>query len=172
VTTIEAREVVGGEGPHREVSAFRVVTLKGTNSNDKTVSYQDEVDDRVIRYRELSYSATSGELKLDEYWDPWKLHVDGTAEHRHTGATWVQTYTEYKLPVNGDPSSAVVSDTWTVLSDDEVIEVPAGEFHTIVFQKTSEDSGSVKTYWYAPGVGKIKEAGSQTEELESYTLVP
>ena len=37
-----------------------------------------------------------------------------------------------------------------------------------VFQKAGGDS--VKTYWYAPGVGKIKEAGSQTEELVSFEV--
>jgi hypothetical protein len=29
-----------------------------------------------------------------------------------------------------------------------------------------------KTYWYVPGVGKVKETGGQTEELVSFDVDP
>jgi DNA/RNA endonuclease G (NUC1) len=62
-----------------------------------------------------------------------------------------------------------VNERWTVLGDDETVEVPAGTFeHVIHFQKVG--SGSTKNYWYAPDVGKVKETGSQTEELVDYHL--
>jgi hypothetical protein len=31
---------------------------------------------------------------------------------------------------------------------------------------------STKEYWYARGVGKLKETGTQTEELTAYDLKP
>ena len=31
---------------------------------------------------------------------------------------------------------------------------------------------NLKTYWYVPGVGKVKETGGQTEELVSYEVAP
>jgi hypothetical protein len=56
-----------------------------------------------------------------------------------------------------------------VLADDESLEVPAGPFeHVIHFQKAG--GGSTKEYWYVRGVGKLKETGSQTEELTEYSL--
>jgi hypothetical protein len=161
VTTIEAEERVGGKGPHKDEMAFKVVTKKG--ESDQTISWQLEIGDKVVRYREQSFGAKSGELQLEEHWDPYKLHVDGTAAHRKAGATWLEVYEETKLPVD-----AASSTRWTVDSPDEVVSVPAGTFHAIVFQKAG--GGSLKTYWYVPGVGKVKETGSQTEELVSYEV--
>jgi hypothetical protein len=40
--------------------------------------------------------------------------------------------------------------------------------HVIHFQKAG--SGSTKNYWYLRGIGKLKETGSQTEELIDYAL--
>ena len=60
-------------------------------------------------------------------------------------------------------------DRWTVIADDETLEVPAGTFeHVIHFQKSG--GGSAKEYWYARGVGKLKETGSQLEELTAFEL--
>jgi hypothetical protein len=52
------------------------------------------------------------------------------------------------------------------------VTVPAGTFTAVYLQKVSATGGSAKTYWYVPGVGKVKESGGQLEELVSYSLVP
>ena len=39
----------------------------------------------------------------------------------------------------------------------------------VVIQKAG--GSSLKTYWYVRGIGKVKEAGGQTEELASFTVV-
>ena len=67
-----------------------------------------------MRYREQSFGAKSGELKLEEHWDPYKLHIDGTAEHRKAGATWLEVYDETKLPVGEASSTSTERDRWTV----------------------------------------------------------
>jgi hypothetical protein len=51
------------------------------------------------------------------------------------------------------------------------VTVPAGTFTAIYLQKAS-GGGTTKTYWYVPGVGKVKEDGGQLEELVSHELVP
>ena len=53
----------------------------------------------------------------------------------------------------------------------ESVTVPAGTFtDTVVLEKIG---GSVlKTYWFARGVGKVKETGGQTEELVEYGVSP
>jgi len=111
-------------------------------------------------------------LELEEHWDPYKLHIDGTAEHRVGGATWLIIYQETKLPVGGAPETHEAHDRWTILSACESVTVPAGTFTAIYIQKVSATGGSAKTYWYVPGVGKVKESGGQLEELVSYSLVP
>jgi hypothetical protein len=66
-------------------------------------------------------------------------------------------------------TSHSVSETWTVIGDDETLTVPAGTFtHVIHFRKVG--AASSKDYWYARGVGKLKETGTQTEELSAYSL--
>jgi len=171
-TTIGDLEAVGGDGPHAELMAYHVTTAKGDDLNDHTESWQAPSEDepeRILRYREESYDATSGDLELTEFWDPAKLHVDGTAEHTSKGASWLEDYQETKLEVGLSPATHEVRERWTVLDDDATVEVPAGTFeHVIHLQKVG--SSSSKEYFYLRGVGKLKETGSQTEELSEYEL--
>ena len=61
-------------------------------------------------------------------------------------------------------------DPWTVDAVSQMVTVPAGTFRAIVLTKAG--GSSLKTYWYVPGVGKVKETGGQTEELVSYEVRP
>ena len=169
-TVVGEMEPVMGTGPNKDVMAFKVVTHKG--GMDQTVSWQAPSGDSVIRYREQAFSASTGALELEEHWDPHKLHIDGSAARRITGVTWLEIYQETKLPVGDTPETHEAHDRWTVLSACESVTVPAGTFTAIYIQKVSATGGSAKTYWYVPGVGKVKESGGQLEELVSYTLVP
>jgi hypothetical protein len=168
-TTVHALEMVGGSGPAKTLMANRVVTAKGANGNDETRSWQAVVGDRVVRYREQSFSAATGDLQQEEHWDPYKIHIDGGAARIVPGATWTETYDETKLPVGMAPVTAPVEDDWRCVADAESITVPAGTFTTVVFQKTSA-AGASKTYYYARGVGKVKEVGVQVEQLVSYDV--
>lgn len=169
VHTIGEQEAVGGTGPNADVMAFRVLTNKGTNGTDETVSWQADLGDRIVRYREQAFAASTGDLELEEHWAPYKLRVSEKPEQTQTGASFLEEYSETKLPVGGSPSTSVVGDRWDVLSDDETITVEAGTFeHAVVLQKSG--GSSQKTYWFVPGVGKVKETGSQLEELVSYDV--
>lgn len=171
-TTIGELEAVGGDGPNAEMMAYHVTTAKGDELADHTESWQapdPDNEERIVRFREESFDATSGELELTEYWAPHKLHIDGTAEHTVKDASWLETYDETKLEVGLSPSTHEVRERWTVLDDDATVEVPAGTFeHAIHFQKIGASTS--KEYWYLRGVGKLKETGSQTEELTEYAL--
>jgi hypothetical protein len=169
VTTIGELEPVG-DGPSAEVEAYKVVTSK-KNASDHTDSWQVPDGDRVVRYREQSFSASTGDLELDEYWEPHKLHVDWSAEHLVEGASWLEEYEETKLPVGDTESHSTRRDRWELESLAESVTVPAGTFdNAVVFRKVG--AGSLKVYWYVPGVGKVKETGGQTEELMDYELAP
>jgi len=173
VTTIGAEEEVGGTGPNGTVRAFKVETKKGTDGSDQTISWQGPLDGRIVRYREQSFSASTGQLELEEHWDPWKLHVDETDEHLVQGAQWLEIYDETKISIAngtpGAPSTAEARDLWRVVATSEKVTVPKGTFDAIVFEKTG---GTTKRYWYVPGVGKVKETGAQTEELVDYEVSP
>ena len=173
-TTIGDLEEVGGDGPNASLMAYHVITAKGNDSKDRTESWQApnaDNPDRIERYREQSFGATSGALELEEHWDPSKLHIDGSAERTAQDASWLEKYQETKLEVGFAPSTHESRERWTVLNADATVEVPAGKFqHVIHFQKIG--SSTSKEYWYLRGVGKVKETGSQTEELADYELEP
>lgn len=168
-TTVGALQAVGGTGPAKALMANAVITTKGTNGNDETRSWQVLQGERVVRYREQSFGAATGALQQEEYWEPHKIHIDWSAERLLTGATWTETYEETKLPVGGSPSVTPVEDSWRCVAAAESVTVPAGTFTAVVFEKTS-GSGTKKTYYYARGVGKLKEVGVQTEELVSFSV--
>lgn len=163
-------EPVGGSGPHADVLAYRVTTTRGANGTNETVSYQGTVGSRAVRYREQAYNATSGDLDIEEHWDPYKLRVDQAEEFLVDGASFLESYDETKLVPGEQPTTATRSDRWTVLAANEMVTVPAGTFEAFKISRVSSSQGATKTYWFAEGVGKVKEEGGQLEELESYEV--
>ncbi|MGC4093957.1 MAG: hypothetical protein QM756_39830 [Polyangiaceae bacterium] len=166
-TTVMQADKVGGTGPHAAEDAYFVVTKKGADQKDKTESYQAPAagnPDRIVRYRELSYGAMTGLVQLEEYWDPPRIHADGSWEA--TATSWLDAYTEYKLPTGEQPLPGVATrDMWNLVSADEAVDTPYGHFaHSMHLSKAE------KNYWYVRGVGKVRETGGQTEELVSYKL--
>ena len=172
-TIIGGVEPVGGTGPNKDRMANKVTTQKddtgGAVDLDETVSWRAVEGERVVRYREQAFGRTTNQLELEEHWDAHKLHVDSSAEKTTPGATWLESYKETKLPAGGTPVYDVpVNDRWFA-DRIESVTVPAGTFEALVLRKVSA-AGAAKTYWYAPGIGKIKETGGQTEELMEYEL--
>lgn len=170
VTTVGEEEPVGGSGPNRDVLAFKVTTLRGVAGENETISWQKPLGALIVRYREQAYGATTGMLDLEEHWSPYKLRLDQSEERVADQASFLETYEETKLPVGGEQTTAQRSDRWTVLRASESVTVPAGTFDALVIQRVSSSAGNVKVYWFAEGVGKVKEEGGQLEELESYEV--
>lgn len=171
-TTVGPLEAIGGTGPYAGEMAHKVVTRKGTDLADQTESWQapsPESPDRVVRYREISYGATTKLPQLETHWDPSKLHIDGRDEVLVPDFTWREDYDETKIPLDGGAATTTTQgDRWTVLSLDESVTVAGKQYdHAVHFQKFTN---TIKEYWYLRGVGKLKEIGTQTEELVSYSL--
>ena len=164
--TIGELEPVGGAGPNKQTMAYRATTAKD-DGGDETVSWQAEADGKIVRYREQSFTASTGELELEEHWAPYKLRVDSSETRLTTGATWTEMYSETKQKMGKSPSTDITSDTWRVIAGAESVTVPAGTFTALVIEKTG---GTPKRYWFVRGVGKVKETGTQTEELQSYDV--
>lgn len=168
--TVEAQEMLTGS--KAGVTAFRVRTAKQGEGDH--VSWQEVVGDRVVRHRELTY-ATTGTAQLEELYLPSRLRVDQAAARATAGASWAESYTERtsSLVTQTTPVEVAKDETWTTAGT-ETITVPAGTFTTLKVRKVSTaggTAGSDKTYWYAQGVGKVKEVGAgRTEELSSCLL--
>lgn len=170
-TVVGEEEAVGGNGPNAELLANHVMTDKG--AKDHTESWQAPSaaePERIVRYREQAFSASTGKLSSEVYYSPEKLHVDGTPAHTLAGASWTEKYSETELVVGMPAATHATTETWTVVADDETLKVPAGTFEGVIHLQ--KKGSSTKDYWYARGVGKLKETGTQTEELTAYSLEP
>jgi hypothetical protein len=172
VNAIDGEEKVGGTGPHADEVAFHALTTKTSGAGmDMTESWQAVLDDgSVVRYREISYRAGSNTPNGEEHWTPYKLRIDNSAEHIAAGAKWDEIYTETKITNNGVPLDASRKDGWIVEAVDEPCEVAGEMLSCLKLRKTADGADGGKTYWYARCVGKVREMGTQTEELMSYEL--
>jgi hypothetical protein len=160
--TVEALEDVGD----RKVgtTAYRLRTTKERGGD--VVSWQEDRCTSVVRHREQTLDA-NGVLLSDQFYVPSKLRVDETALHLLVGAAWSTAYTEVEVdPVDGTHTVSK-TEAWTVEAVDEAISVPAGTFTCLRVRKVTSGDAD-KTFWFAPGIGKIKEQGEQVEALTSY----
>jgi hypothetical protein len=166
--TVEAYEDVGGA--KAGTTAFRVRTEK---TDGATVSWQEDRCDSVVRHREQSFSL-AGVMTDDDVYQPQKLRIDELAAHLAVGATYTTAYSELHTdPATGATTTKSKVENWTVEAIDEDVTVPAGTFKCVRLHKVGTDAGQAdKRFWFARGVGKIKEEGDQLEELDSYTLAP
>jgi hypothetical protein len=162
-TTVEAFEDVGDRKSGTE--AFRIRTEK---ANGATVSWQQDLCTSIVRHREMSYD-TAAIMESDQFYMHSKLRVDETPGHLVPGATWSIRYEEVEVdPVAGE-SRVTKDESWSVVAIDESVTVPAGTFSTVHLRKVTSGDAD-KHFWFAAGVGKIKEEGEQREELRTVEL--
>lgn len=164
-STVEALEDVGGA--KAGVKAFRVRTEK---LDGITVSWQEYLDETVVRHKEESRDL-QGTRSSEEVYVPSKLRLDETAEHTMAGASWIVKYTEKVNDAQAGASTNAKTETWSVIGTDETVTVPAGTFRCLHVRRVGDMAGQAeKDYYFARGVGKVKELGNQTEELDSFTV--
>jgi hypothetical protein len=123
--------------------------------------------DLDVRYKTVFYDQ-QGQTTGTDVDTPYRLKLDESAAHTKTGAQWSTSFTETSN--GGAPTTK--TESWYVVSDSESLTVMAGTFTCLHIRRTSS-GGTVQDYWYARGVGKVKETGGgQDEELMSYTIAP
>lgn len=156
---IEAFETL--TGIKAGVHAYRV---RSTTLTGSTVNWQEDTGTATVRHREQFLDA-AGAIMTDHYYLPSKLRLDESAAHTSLGATWTELYTD-QVTVSGSVSVA-----WTVEAVDEAVTVPAGTFKCLrVHAVETGGAGYDSHFWYARGVGKIKETGTEVRDLTSYTI--
>jgi hypothetical protein len=173
ITEVVRKEPVGGSGPNAEAEAFFVRTTKTDSvDEDKTESWQGTIQIAegqyaTVRYREISYHKVTGDKELEEHWSPYKLRADNF--HVTADGGWTEIYTEtkfYEDPSQMDEIDGPREDTWDVPADETTVTVPAGKSEKArIFIRRPIGSSSDKVYSFVPGVGKVQETGSQTEQL-------
>jgi len=156
--------------------------------DDPRIEYVLDDGTRVLRKRQEVYETEVfvGEPKKVRDYEPGLLRFDRS---RNTvGDNWAEYYTTYTVsippdldPIEGDGEHQV--DYVFEILEPETVTVPAGTFDCTVLMRQITVGNRVeeKIYYFAPGVGKVKEAtttGSsnesiyKVEELDEYYVVP
>jgi hypothetical protein len=173
---VEARERLGA-GPHAGKVAFRLRTTKPSNNFDEveqSLSWQAHVGTAIVRYQERSFR--NGAATNEESWTPFKLRVDGDPARTAPGASWTELLVE-RQQRDGTISETAGALLWHVVAVDEEVTVPAGTFRCLHLTSTDlpvpgQPPSATKHWWFAKGVGKVKEIGRTIEELVHVSLVP
>ena len=176
--TIEALEPVGGDGPQATIMAFRTVTEKQSQGlPDRTVSWQ-AVDlagggHRVVRYREQAFRTGTTDLNAEYFYVPYQLRWDES--FMQVGTRYAHVYSQSKTELTTGRTVSDQTDNWEILAVDEAITVLGKSYTCIKFKKFGHSVDAGKTFWFARGIGKVKEVpppqAGQIEELMDYTVM-
>lgn len=162
----EKKNTVTGTVAVGTETAFRLTTSRANER--ETTSVQIIRDGVLLRLSEDSYRA--GILFAHDVYLPGAIRID--ANKAKSGDTYEGRHTKQVFDGSGNMISSVeVVNRFVVEAIGEPVDVPAGRFACVRVKRTATDD-STKTYWFVPGLGKVKEVGGQTEELERHTVTP
>jgi hypothetical protein len=167
-TTVIATQDAGG--PAAGITVFHLVDTFPANKQDTW--YQ--VDGQVVKRLHDDSIDGAGNVKTDDWYSPYRLRVDETPEHTVAGATWTQSFTDTHTPMGKTPTSVMKTDNWRVDGVDEPVTVPYGTFRSLHVSRTDPTDGSIKSFWFVRGVGKVKETNNSghLEELATRSPAP
>lgn len=149
-----------GDTYHAGTSGYRLHTV------DATTGPQDEwhvdLGSQIVRERRKDYDPATGLQKTDASYNPSKLYVDQTAAHTALNATWTENYTDITADLTtGTSTTTDHTVNWTVEAVNESVTTPAGTFSCLKLHRlatsTTSTGNSDKYFWFAQGVGKVKE---------------
>lgn len=167
-TAVIATEDAGG--PAAGITVFHLVDTFPANKQDTW--YQ--VDGQVVKRLHDDSLDGSGNVKTDDWYSPYRLRVDETPEHTAAGAAWSMTLTDTHTPMGKPSTMTMKTDNWRVDGVDEPVTVPYGTFQSLHVSRTDPNDGSVKSFWFVRGIGKVKETNNSghLEELATRSPTP
>lgn len=173
---VNATETVDFGGDLGERTVFLIDNAPDITSTKSRTYYVEDDGDKVSRLRQIVYDKDGNVVKTQDY-DPGALRLDRTRITK--GETWDELYTRYTYDEGGNPTDTVLYQyTFTITELHEEVVVPAGTFDCIMVtrERLPPLSEEIKIYYYASGVGKVKEiselgeTGNKMEELTSYSV--
>jgi hypothetical protein len=140
--------------------------------NGRTESLLGRDGDRLIRFEQKDYDL-AGALERTTIYDPGFLRLDESPEHLETGVTFTEQYTATEIEPTGTTMVAR-TEQWEVLGVDVACSSPMGEFSCLHVRRQRVAGGAAdKQFYFARGVGKVRETGSDAiEELTACAGAP
>jgi hypothetical protein len=150
-------------GPAAGVTVFHLVD---TFPADKQNTWY-QVDGQVVKRLHDNDLDSAGNVKTDDWYSPFRLRVDETPEHTVEGTTWTLSFTDTHTSSTKASTSVMKTDNWRVDGVDEPVTVPYGTFLSLHVSRADPTDGSIKSFWFVRGIGKVKEANNSghLEEL-------
>ncbi|MCP3141275.1 hypothetical protein [Pyxidicoccus xibeiensis] len=175
VTVLGVREVPDTQGKVTGVLMHSRQDRTRTGVVYEEYSWQLELTNGlVVRLREEDHK--DGQKVRSTTWSPATVKSLARAPD---SLPWSYQSAVRELVVMGDGSTEDKDPTynWRVLQTGLTLQTKAGTFTNVIKVQRDKlnDAGEVnpekvRTYWLAPGVGKIREEGERTEELSSYEV--
>jgi hypothetical protein len=139
---------------------------------DAVIVRDDEVTMRVHK----TISDGNGPTEIVDY-DPGFVRANDEWMDAEVGYTEEFLYERTEADGQGDNEDTEDrGHIYTIVAVDEEVEVPAGVFNCIKVERVRSVGGKIGEqvyFWYAPGIGKVREerpADSEIEELASVSL--
>lgn len=170
-----------------------VDTLVGTTYKDKPAFILNDQEDAQGEqtastlivdgtgvYRAYKEVSVNGMVALKVTYDPAFLRYDEawTTEGftQSLDDDWMQecvfTSSASKCAA-GATKPGITTHIFTVVSTSEKVTVPAGTFDTVLIERNNPEDRETKRFWFAQGVGKVRELDLEsqaTEELTAYDI--
>lgn len=139
-------------------------------SNERRVQYIEDDGTRAERLKHEIFD-TQEELTKIRYFEPGFLRFDRSRTGKNE--QWTELLYHYTDLVDGTPIQELELEyRYRVVDRHQEITVPAGTFNCLVLERSEVKGtvGEVKIYYYAPGVGKVKEIteNDKEEDLVEY----
>lgn len=164
VVRVEGASAVPGAA-----TAASAVLVRDTEPSLEELSWQVREGGLVFRAREED--RRDGAVVRSTTWTPAELKSITSVP----AAGWVHDATVHQTITHADGTVTEKDErfVWRVVAASERVTVPAGTFDCVRVVRVNPDkAGSDRTYWLAPGVGKVRESGERVEELLSYQPPP
>jgi hypothetical protein len=148
----------------------RVYTNRSRDSTGETVDRVEKVEATADRVRVTTARQVPVGLTIRSTLD---VSAAGVTRLPRTGSDREDPFPLLKLPAKvGDRWSPTDGLTYRVAAVDEAVEVPAGKYKTVRVEVDFEGAPVPvrQTFWYAPGVGLVKETGEFNGETREVTL--
>jgi hypothetical protein len=147
-------------------SGAAAMLVKDTEPTQEERSWLEVKDGFLLRHREEDLKA--GVLVRATSWSPAAPKM--LAAPAAVGWTKEVTVSEREWHADGTESVKDQTYAFRVVRQDVRIEVPAGTFICLEVERVRVDkSEPPRTYWLAPGIGKVREEGERLEELVAFT---
>ena len=132
--------------------------------NEKRIQFIEDDGIRAVRHGHEVYDITET-LTKTRFYVPGFLRFD---RNRVTpGETWQETVTRTTDTLDGSAVVTVdITYDFEVISVGEPMTIDIGTFNCIVIKRQDQVDYENKYYWYAPGVGKIRELTSSGDKEE------